>query len=70
MTRLDSDLLGTIARAIEEAPLSYRQGLASANDRQRLRAADALAGWIGATLAAPAAHHDVQLALPIDERMG
>lgn len=71
MTRLSLDaptpeMLGTIAQAIEDAPSAYRQQLASASDRQRLRAADALAGWIGARLSGPITHHDVQLALPIE----
>lgn len=64
--RLDTDTLGTIARAIEEAPLAYRQGLAASAPRERLRAVDALAGWIGARLAPPPSYHDGQLPLPID----
>lgn len=66
MTRLDPEALGTIARALEDAPLAYRQGLTSSTPRERLRALDALAGWIGARLAPPSAHHDGQLTLPID----
>ncbi len=66
MTRLEPDDLGAIARAIEEAPLAYRQGLTAVATRERLRAVDALAGWIGARLAPPPAYHDGQLVLPID----
>ncbi|WP_025587181.1 DUF6771 family protein [Sphingomonas sp. UNC305MFCol5.2] len=66
MTRLDSDTLGAIARAIEDAPLAYRKGLAASTPRERLRAVDALAGWIGARLAPPPSYHDGQLPLPID----
>ena len=66
MTRIDSAALGEIARAIEEAPLSYCQGLTAGTPRERLRAVDALAGWIGARLAPPPAYHDGQLVLPID----
>lgn len=65
MTRLDSDTLGAIARAIEDAPLAYRQGLTAPSVRERLRAVDALTGWIGARLAPPR-HSDGQLTLPID----
>lgn len=66
MIRLDIDTLGTIARALEDAPLSYRQGLTASATREQLHAVDALAGWIGARLAPPPAHHDQQLTLPID----
>jgi hypothetical protein len=65
MIRLDSDTLGAIARAIEDAPLAYRQGLTAATPRERLRAVDALTGWIGAQLAPPS-YGDGQLTLPID----
>ena len=61
----DPEMLGTIARAIEEAPIKYRENLASPSDRQRLRATDALAAWIGGRLRAQPQHHDEQLALPI-----
>lgn len=67
MTRLDSDTLGEIARAIEDAPLAYRQGLTAPAPRERLRAVDALTGWIGARLAPPPSHHDGQLTLPIGD---
>lgn len=66
MTRIDTDTLGAIARAIEEAPLSYRQDLTSPTPQVRLRAVDALAGWIGAQLAPPPSYNDRQLTLPID----
>ena len=66
MTRLGSDSLAAIARAIEDAPLAYRQGLTAGTAREQLRAVDALAGWIGARLASPPAYHDGQLPLPID----
>nr|WP_294814690.1 DUF6771 family protein [uncultured Sphingomonas sp.] len=66
MTRLDPDALGTIARALEDAPLTYRQGLSASTMRERLRAVDALAGWIGARLAPPPTGHEGQLTLPID----
>ncbi|MCX8478002.1 MAG: hypothetical protein MT490_19605 [Sphingomonas sp.] len=62
MTRIDTDTLG----AIEEAPLAYRQGLTAPSPRERLRAVDALAGWIGAQLAPPPSYNDRQLTLPID----
>lgn len=65
MTRLDTDTLGAIARAIEDAPLAYRQGLTAASPRERLHAVDALTGWIGAQLAPPRCN-DGQLTLPID----
>jgi hypothetical protein len=66
MTRLHPDFLGAVARALEDAPLVYRQGLTAATSRERLRAVDALAGWIGARLAPPSPHHQGQLTLPID----
>lgn len=66
MTRLDSDTLGAIARAIEDAPLAYRQGLTAPSSRERLRAVDALTSWIGAQLAPPPSYNDCQLTLPID----
>ena len=69
-TRLDSDSLSAIARAIEEAPLAYRQGISAGNAREQLRAVDALAGWIGARLAPPPTYHDGQLMLPIDNVLG
>lgn len=65
MTRVDPETLGTIARALEDAPLAYRQGLAAFTPQERLRAVDALAGWIGARLVPPPAFHDGQLTLPI-----
>ena len=58
MARLDPDALGEIARALEDAPLAYRQGLTAPTPRERLRAVDALAGWIGARLAPPSFHHE------------
>jgi hypothetical protein len=63
---LDRHALGIIASAIEEAPITYRANLASTCDRQRIRAADALAGWIGARFRVHVQYHDAQLALPID----
>ncbi|WCM26003.1 hypothetical protein NDN01_18530 [Sphingomonas sp. QA11] len=66
MTRLDSDSLDAVARAIENSPLAYRQGLTVGTAREQLRAVDALAGWISARLAPPSAYHDGQLPLPID----
>jgi len=66
MNRLDIDTLSTIARALEDAPLSYRQGLTAGSARERTRAVDALAGWIGARLTPPPSGHDGQLVLPID----
>ncbi|HEU4961965.1 MAG TPA: DUF6771 family protein [Sphingomonas sp.] len=66
MTRIDSDTLGAIARALEDAPLAYREGLTAAATRERLHAVDALAGWIGARLTPPPHFHDGQLTLPID----
>lgn len=66
MIRLDPDALGAIARALEDAPLAYREGLIASTPRDRLRAVDALAGWIGARLAPPSSHHEGQLTLPID----
>jgi hypothetical protein len=66
MTRIDTDTLGAIAPAIEDAPLAYRQGLIAPSPRERLRAVDALAGWIGAQLAPPSPD-DRQLILPIDK---
>lgn len=66
MTRLDPDTLGAIARAIEDAPLAYRQGLTAPSPRERLRAVDALTGWIGAQLTLSPGYHDRQLSLPID----
>lgn len=67
MTRIDTDTLGAIARAIEDAPLAYRQDLTSPTPQVRLRAVDALAGWIGAQLAPPPSCNDRQLTLPIED---
>ncbi len=65
MTRLDPEALGTIARAIEDAPLACRQGLTAVTMNERARAVDALAGWIGARLAPQPVYHDGQYSLPI-----
>jgi hypothetical protein len=59
-------MLGAIARAIEDAPLTYRRGLTAPSPRERLHAVDALTGWIGARLAPLSLDHDRQLMLPID----
>lgn len=63
---LDHRWLAIIATAIEEAPVKYRANLMSACDRERIRAADALAGWIGARFRAADQYHDTQLALPME----
>jgi hypothetical protein len=65
MVRLDSEALAAIARAIEEAPRSYCLGLTASAVRERLRAVDALTGWIGARLAPPSGP-DGQLMLPME----
>ncbi|PJG47190.1 hypothetical protein CAF53_02255 [Sphingobium sp. LB126] len=50
----DHLFLQAIAIAIEEAPVKYRVNLSSSNDRQRMRAADASAGWIRSRIRAVA----------------
>lgn len=70
MTRFDPDTLGAIARAIEAAPLAYREGLTALSPGERLRAVDALTGWIGARLTPPPGDADRQLMLPIDNGIG
>jgi len=63
-------MLTLIAHALEEAPRAYCEGLVAASPDRRLRAVDALAGWIGARLATPV-RDEGQLLLPIEwEAMG
>lgn len=67
---LDHQFLGIIAMAIEDAPVKYRANLSSACDRERIRAVDALAGWIGARLRTEERYYDTQLSLPMEDRAG
>ncbi|MHA3790498.1 DUF6771 family protein [Sphingomonas sp. YL-JM2C] len=64
---LDRQFLEIIAMAIEDAPVKYRANLSSACERERIRAADALAGWIGAHLRTVERYHDTQLSLPMED---
>ncbi len=63
---LDRQFLEIIAAAIEDAPVKYRMNLSSLCNRELIRAADALAGWIGARFRAADQYHDTQLSLPMD----
>lgn len=65
MIRVDAESLTAIARALEEAPQAYCTGLVASSVQVRLRAVDALAGWIGAKLAPPVSDEG-QLLLPMD----
>ncbi len=65
MIRVDAESLSAIARALEDAPHAYCAGLTASSTLVRLRAVDALAGWIGAKLASPVLEEG-QLLLPMD----
>jgi hypothetical protein len=64
MIRLDAEAPTAIAHALEEAPVAYCVGLTASSMHERLRAVDALTGWIGAKLAPPV-QDDGQLTLPM-----